>query len=412
MAPRTGELSARLGFMLRSRGKPGRGVWWGSRRPWKARFNASTIVGVIAGSLVLVPSLHAERTRALSDSSKSTARAPLVFGIYPGGAVGTVGPTGHVVPDNSSRQLAALRELRSDDHLFVLRLYASYAGPRTSSPAEQVGSAITAYTTAGFQIELVLTYRPTDQNPPEDIRGYTAFVRKAVEAFGPNPNVIALQVTNEVNITNAAKAADGYYAGAVGALVHGVIAAKERATAIQATQLEVGFNWAYSRNPGESQFWRALDRGGDAFRRSLDWVGLDVYPLTWGPRVGGNDLETETKDTMLDALSALRDHFMPVAQLSNAVAIHVSECGYPTGPERTYAMQSTVLKASVSVVNAERAAFNVTGFNWFDLRDAESSSANFESQYGLLHDDYTPKPAFDVYRHLVATLGLGDGVAN
>ena len=357
------------------------------------------------------PSLHAEPTRALSDSQHGTTRAPLVFGIYPGGAAGTVGPTGHTVPDNPSKQLAALQELRSDEHRFVLRLYASYSGPRTPSPTEQVGPAITAYTTAGFQIELVLTYRPTDQNPTEDVRGYVTFVRSAVDAFGPNPNVIALQVTNEANITNAPNAADGYYAGVVSALVDGVIAAKQHATSIGAGQLTVGFNWAYSRDPAETEFWRALDRAGDAFRRSLDWVGLDVYPLTWGPRSGGNDLETQTTNTILDALSALRDHFMPVAQLPNTVAIHVSECGFPTGPKRTNATQTTVLTASVLVVNNERSTFNVTDFRWFDLRDADSSSTNFENQYGLLRDDYAPKPAFDVYRQLIATLGARRGSA-
>jgi hypothetical protein len=38
------------------------------------------------------------------------------------------------------------------------------------------------------------------------------------------------------------------------------------------------------------------------------------------------------------------------------------------------------------------------------LRDADSSSSSFESQYGILHDDYSPKPAFSVYRDLVAEL--------
>jgi hypothetical protein len=41
---------------------------------------------------------------------------------------------------------------------------------------------------------------------------------------------------------------------------------------------------------------------------------------------------------------------------------------------------------------------------WFDLRDADSSSSSFESQYGLMRDDYSPKPAFGAYRALVARL--------
>ena len=47
----------------------------------------------------------------------------------------------------------------------------------------------------------------------------------------------------------------------------------------------------------------------------------------------------------------------------------------------------------------------VTGYRWFDLRDADSASPSFESRYGLMRDDYRPKPAFAAYRDLIATLG-------
>ena len=52
----------------------------------------------------------------------------------------------------------------------------------------------------------------------------------------------------------------------------------------------------------------------------------------------------------------------------------------------------------------ETAAYGVTDLRWFDLRDADSTGSSFESQYGLMRDDYSPKPAFGVYRGLVATL--------
>ena len=58
----------------------------------------------------------------------------------------------------------------------------------------------------------------------------------------------------------------------------------------------------------------------------------------------------------------------------------------------------------VGAVNEFRGTYNVTDYRWFDLRDHRSSSANFQHQYGLLRDDYTPKPAFEVYRELVDEL--------
>ena len=62
------------------------------------------------------------------------------------------------------------------------------------------------------------------------------------------------------------------------------------------------------------------------------------------------------------------------------------------------------MRAAVTAVYRARVTYNVTGYRWFDLRDADSSSPSFESQYGLMRDDYTPKPAFAVYRKLVAEL--------
>jgi hypothetical protein len=61
----------------------------------------------------------------------------------------------------------------------------------------------------------------------------------------------------------------------------------------------------------------------------------------------------------------------------------------------------------VTAVSAVRSRLGVTDFRWFDLRDADSSSTSFESQYGLLRDNYSPKPAFAVYRELVARLSSG-----
>jgi hypothetical protein len=68
-------------------------------------------------------------------------------------------------------------------------------------------------------------------------------------------------------------------------------------------------------------------------------------------------------------------------------------------------MQVAAMKAAVKGVNAVRRTYNISDYRWFDLRDADSSSSSFESQYGLMRDDYTPKPAFGSYRKLVARLG-------
>ena len=57
-------------------------------------------------------------------------------------------------------------------------------------------------------------------------------------------------------------------------------------------------------------------------------------------------------------------------------------------------------------VDHVRAALNVTHYEFFALRDADSSNPGLGYQFGLPRDDYRPKPAFDRYRALVAELGV------
>ena len=51
------------------------------------------------------------------------------------------------------------------------------------------------------------------------------------------------------------------------------------------------------------------------------------------------------------------------------------------------------LRAFVKTANRYRGTYNVTALNWFGLRDNNSAGPNFQSFFGLLRDDYSPKPA-------------------
>jgi hypothetical protein len=336
----------------------------------------------------------------------SSTTAPLTFGIYPGGAAGMVGPSGQSLAEDPVKRLAALEQLRAAGRPFVLHLYASYTAPGGYSAAQQLGDQVAQYIGAGFQVELVLTYRPSDGGSSADVSAFADFARATVRWLGPSPQFVSLQVTNEANVGGAPNASDGYYAGAKDALIAGVIAAKGAARSNGYNQLKVGFNWANANDSGESTFWSYLGKhGGKAFTTALDWVGLDAYPGTWGPQLGAGDLYTATSNAITSALSTLRQRYMPLGGVPASVALHVSECGYPTGLGRTEAMQVTSMTATMSAVSAARANYNVTDYRWFDLRDADSASTSFESHYGLMYDDYTPKPGFAAFRSLVAQLG-------
>jgi hypothetical protein len=376
---------------------------------------AAALMGIAAPTGSSAPSASASRLtdgerrqtdRPRSDRlrTRKSARRPLEFGIYPGGAAGTVGPAGAVRPEAADLRLEALRTLRGGARRFVVHLYDSYTGPGDAAAVpDWLASQIAAYTAEGFAVELVLTYRP--RRSTGDVAGFVRFVRARVRQLGGNRNVTHLQVTNEANVDGAPNAADGAYPGARTALARGVIAAHVEARSAGVDHLRIGFNWAYQLGRSERAFFSSLRRtGGKRFATAVDWVGLDSYPGTWGPPLAADDLAAGVRSATFAAIRTMRKDLLPRAGLG-AAELHVSESGYPTGPGRTDAMQEEALRAAVHAVAEAASRYRVTGFRWFDLRDADSASSSFESQYGLMRDDYTPKPAFGAYRELIATFG-------
>ncbi len=84
----------------------------------------------------------------------------------------------------------------------------------------------------------------------------------------------------------------------------------------------------------------------------------------------------------------------------NAVA------GLKTQPERSYERQTEVLETTIRTIYAQRNVFHITHYELFMLRDVNSHNPDPFFQFGLLRDDYTPKPAFERYRDLIAELGM------
>src|SRR5207253_1897925 len=136
------------------------------------------------------------------------------MGITPAGEAGALGPKVPVVPIDQERTYAALAQLRPPGAApFVLRLN----------------------------------------------RLFWSDGEAGVRRFAPNPRVIGLQVTNEVNFTVSPDSSDGAYKNARQALVRGVIAADDEAAARGFGQLTIGFNWFYRTDPrSEDTFWRGL----------------------------------------------------------------------------------------------------------------------------------------------------------
>ena len=225
------------------------------------------------------------------------------FGLTPAGEAGALGPAVPVTPISKSKTLAALARLKAPGKPLVLRLNRFFWSERRAGFREYLRRA-RGYAHEGYLVELQLRYHP-DERQEGDIPRWLRWVRNVVRTFGRSKGVVGIQVANEVNFTISPDSSDGAYEGARAALVRGVIAAKAVARRRGYDHLTIGFNWFYRTDPqSEASFWAYLrDAGGERFRRSVDWVGLDAYPGTFFPPAeypGGE------RDGMVAAVSTLR----------------------------------------------------------------------------------------------------------
>jgi hypothetical protein len=329
--------------------------------------------------------------------------APLRFGIGPLVQAGQIGANpSPAVPERAARTHEALARLRKPGRPFVLRLNRFFWSDRERGFRRYLGLA-RRFARRGYRLELQVRYHP-DARQEGDLAAWRRHVREVVRRFGRIRRVMALQVTNEVNLTVSPDSSDGAYEGAREALVEGVVAAKDEARRRSLRRLQIGFNWFWRLDPAsERSFWSSLRAlGGRRFARSVDWLGLDVYPGTVFPPVlapGGE------RDAIVTALATLRC-FARTAGIPAAVPIKVEENGWPTQPPlRSYARQAELLESMVRTVHRFRGTFGVTDYRWFNLRDGNSASPLLFQHFGLLESDYDPKPAFERYGRLVRKLG-------
>lgn len=307
------------------------------------------------------------------------------------------------VPDDPPRTLAALAALRGDAPSFLVRLNRFFfkAGEDGIDAFEAVAAR---YTAAGHQVSLQLRYGPFQHPVEPDPDAFAAWVRRVVERLGDDPGVVAVEVTNEPNLATAPDNSDGAHPNVIAALTRGVVAAATERDARGYTHMTVGFNWFHDTGPvDENAFWSAVAaEGGAGFAGALDWVGLNAYPGTYDFLATPPGLEGRE---MLTALTKLRRCYLPMIGAGGSIPIRVIENGFPDGFRRPESLMADTLERMLRAVAEHAATFNVTHYLWFDLRDASSPNLTFETHYGLLKDDYTPKEAFGRYASLVSSLG-------
>ncbi len=346
-----------------------------------------------------------------SGAAPVTSAQPLRFGVDPGMAGSMGGAQLPTTADDLAKDVAYSAQLRPPGRVLVVRLNRLFwsGGDALIS---QFQSLVAQYAKAGLEVELQVRYHPAS-GEDGDLQAWQAYVRHVVDVFGPDPAVVAMTITNEVNVTFSPNTSDGSYTDAQDALIQGIEAAHNEAMARGYRQLRFGFTYAYRFSPAsDASFFSYLgSHGGDALRQALGFVGLDFYPgSVYPPTMGPTD--TYRSDTA-QALGVVRDCFMPMAGLGSTVPIWITENGIPTGASTSEAQQAAGLSEIVNAVRDYSATFNVTDYRWFNLRDASSSdvagslpgAATTFVTDGLLRDDYSPKPAFAAYRALIAADG-------
>jgi hypothetical protein len=311
---------------------------------------------------------------------------PLAFGVYPFGMVG--GPRGVVSgpPDDIGQIGEALGALAGDGPPLLVRMYVSFDGTVDAALGQ-----VAQFAQIGSLVDLSLNFHDRDG----DVERWCAFVEQVVRRHGSQ--VSSIGVTNEANLLDVPFAPDGAYPSALEALVDGVIVAAETKRRMDATAA-IGFTTASDTTPAAESFWRRVARrNGEAFSAAVDFAGLTMYPGGFEPVAPSIAALAQQTTEMSTAYRAQ----LSTAGIPDTVPIRVCECGWPTGPGRSEQDQAEALRTIVETVAGLAGDLHVTHWELFTLRDANSSGDDLFGHFGVLRDDYTRKPAYDVLRRLI-----------
>jgi hypothetical protein len=314
------------------------------------------------------------------------------FGLYIGSVAGT--DTGLAIgkADDPAAIRKILDNLQGNGHPLVIRGYVHYLGDgKTGIGPEN----ITQYATANRKVDLVLCYRAPRYNADD----WTSAISDIIKKHGAH--LCSLQITEEPNLKTS-YSGDGSFEDVEKALRDGVIFAKETIRTLS-YPIKVGFNTILSFNPADT-FWKMI--GSDEylhFRESVDYVGLDFFPDVFRP-VSDEGFPDNLKSLVKQVLIGFRNTVSNTGKIPASIPIYITENGWSTGGGKTYQRQVTILETIVRAINDIKGEVNVGRYELFSLRDADSSNDNLFYQFGIVKDDYTPKPAFNKFRDLIREL--------
>ncbi|WP_407312802.1 hypothetical protein [Desulfosporosinus sp. SB140] len=325
----------------------------------------------------------------------------LTFGIYPLSVAGT--PFGLAVgpEDNYEKIQLALQGLRGATKTLLPRNYLIY----TKEWESKMLSNADRYLAANLLGDLTLGCGDWTQHqePAIELDNWLGFIRKIINQYGSH--LASLQITNEPNLSFM----EGSKPYILQALVEGVITAKKETQECN-LPIKIGFGSVPDSPVAVPHFWENLAKvGGKAFIDSVDFVGHNFYVDVFEEQP--LDLK-EITASVERTLRNLRDKDLITAGIPASVPIRVTENGWPTGKnpvaniERSYEHQTEVLETVIRTIYTLRLELNISHYVLFGLRDADSTKKDLFHQFGIMRDDYSPKPAYDTFKKLIHDLGI------
>lgn len=309
----------------------------------------------------------------------------MIFGIWPGAVAADLVSLQPLdcPPEDTGKTLAALRQLQGTAAEFYVRAYRHFGeGTRPAPGAGPTPRRPGLYAGEGRMIDLVACYQSTAPDP----RGFAEFVRQSVRdvaAWGGGK----VQVGEELNMPAPLDGGSPGCFEAVGAAVAAALDERDR----HGAPVLIGVNAAGMPDPA---FWNHLTSAiGPRNTGRLDYIGLDAFPDVFQP------LPHEKLPAAVAFLLRRLRTVITEADVPQATPIHVTETGWPTDDRRAESTQAHVLAAVAAAALASDAG--VQAYEWFGLRDGNTSAA-WTARFGVLRDDYAPKPAFTAIQRIIA----------
>ena len=317
----------------------------------------------------------------------------MIFGIYAGSIAGTETGMATGKQDDPVSISEALSQLHNKDKVFLVRGYIQYLGGGRLD--HEAPMNVEQYVAQNRKLNLVICYRARSF----DEKDWSETIRKVITRY--RDSLYSIQITEEPNL-KVAFAGDGCFENIEEALRTGIIAARKEIKSLR-LPVRIGFNAVPSFNPADN-FWNVIGSSEfGEFREAIDYVGLDFYPDVFRP-VAADGEPNDLKQSVKNVLGYFRNVNLKTGNIPLSIPIHITENGWPTGEGKTYKRQANVIEKVIRTIYEIKNELNIQEYDLFGLRDADSSNADIFYQFGLLKDDYSPKPAFHIYRKLINEL--------